>query len=652
MSSYLPVVVAGISVGSIYAIAAMGLTLTYKTSGVFNFAQGAIAAAAAFLFRSLHVTHHLAWPLAFVIVLVAFGLVAGFVLERIARGLADVPVAQRIVATIGLLIMVQGILTLIFGTVPRSLPEFLGYSTQAHHIGAAYFQNSDVVKAVMALAAAVGLSLYFRRTRSGVALRGVVDDAALLDMTGIDPARVRRRAWVIGSAFAAVSGMLIGPLLGVDAVLLTLLVVHAFGACAIGRFTSLPMTYVGGLLIGIAEQLVQKETSSHANLAQIYPATSFVVLLLVLVLTPRGRLQEVGRLVRTRPPQPSRLPAQARIVGAVIGCGLVLFAPFLVESTKLSTATFALAQVALYLSLVVLIRMSGQVSLCQFTLQGVGAALFGHAVSHGGLGAFNFGLPWPLAVIVAGLLTVPLGLIVAIPAIRLSGTFLALATLGFGILLQQSAFSFSFLFGSDSAVNTPRPHGADGPWAYYYVVLVAVVLCAALVKAVQHARLGRLLRAVGDSPLALSTLGTNVAITRALSFGLSAFLAGVSGALAGGVAQRSGAVSYQALAGLVFIAILLICTALGGGGTVLPAFLAAGIFTFLPSYATDSNDKAGYVFQLAFGAIAIAVALLSNGRWGSIWSGLAATSEKRSTVSPVRARTSAPPVDAPVAVTT
>ena len=645
MSSYVPVVVAGISVGSIYAIAAMGLTLTYKTSGVFNFAQGAIAAAAAYLFRSLHLKHGVAWPLAFLIVLVVFGVVAGFVLERIARGLADVPVAQRIVATIGLLVMVQGVLTLSFGSVPKQLPEYLGASV--HNIGSAYFSTADAVKSGVALLAAIGLSLYFRRTRSGLALRGVVDDAALLDMTGLDPARVRRRAWVIGSAFAAVSGMLIAPLLNVDATLLTLLVVHAFGACAIGRFTSLPLTYVGGLAIGIAEQLVQKETASHAKLAQIYPATSFAVLLLVLILTPRGRLHEVGRLVRQRPPMASRLPVPVRATGAVVGIGLLAFAPFIVDRTRLSTATSALAQVALYLSLVVLIRMSGQVSLCQFALQGVGAALFGHAISHGGLGAFNLGLPWPFAVLVAGLLTVPLGLLVAIPAIRLSGTFLALATLGFGILLQQSVFGFSFLFGSDNAVNTPRPSDAQGPWAYYYVVLAAIALCAGVVKVVQNARLGRLLRAVGDSPLALSTLGTNVAVTRALSFALSAFLAGVSGALAGGVAQRSGAVSFQTLAGLVFVAILAICTALGGGGTVIPAFLAAGIFTFLPSYATDSNEDAGYVFQLAFGALAIAVALLSNGRWGTIWSRFAAASERRSDASPVQARMDASAVSRP-----
>ena len=337
MSSYLPVLIAGISVGSIYAITAMGLTLTYKTSGVFNFAQGTIAAAAAYFFRSLHVTHGLAWPVAFVIVLVVFGIVVGFALERIARGLSDVPVAQRIVATIGMLIFVQGLLTLMFGTIPRQLPEYLGSSV--HQVGAAYFSTADAVKAGLALAAAVGLSIFFRRTRSGLALRGVVDDSALLDMTGLDPARVRRRAWVIGSAFAAVSGMLIAPLLNVDAILLTLLVVHAFGACAIGRFTSLPMTYVGGLVIGIAEQLVQKETSSHASLSQIYPATSFVVLLLVLVLAPRGKLQEVGRLVRQQPPQPSRLPRPVRGVLLTGGTGLVAFAPFLIDATKLSTAT-------------------------------------------------------------------------------------------------------------------------------------------------------------------------------------------------------------------------------------------------------------------------------------------------------------------------
>lgn len=636
MSDYLPVLITGVVTGSIYAIVALGLTLTYSTSGVFNFAQGAIAAAAAFVFYKLHISVGLPWPLAFVIVLVAFGLIGGFLLELMARGLSDVPVVQRIVATVGLLIAIQGCLSVMFGSVTYRLPEFLG--TDVHHVSGAYFSTSDIVKVIVALVLALGLGVYLRSTRTGKAMRAVVDDPALLDMVGTNPARVRRAAWIIGCSFAALCGMLIAPLLNVDAILLTLLVVHAFGACAIGRFSSLPMTYLGALIVGVAEQVVQKHTAAHAALAQIYPATSFFILLAVLIFMPKGKLRELGQIVRQRPSRTSEVPVGVRRAGVAVGGLLLLLAPFIVDATRLSTATAAIAGVAVYLSLTVLVRMSGQVSLCQISLQGVGAAMFAHAVSNGGLGVFNLGLPWLVAVIAAGLFTIPFGVAVAVPAIRLSGTFLALATLGFGILLQQAGFGFGFFFGSDGSVPTPRPQWAEGPWAFYYTVLAVVVVCAALVKLVDNARLGRLLRALGDSPRALSTLGTSATAVRTLAFALSAFLAGVSGALVGGVGERSNATSFQTLAGLGLVAILAVATSVGGSGLIVPAFLAAIAFTFLPSYATQSNPNATYAFQMLFGLAAIAVALLSNGRWSTIFADLSAKDAHRTETSPVRER--------------
>jgi branched-subunit amino acid ABC-type transport system permease component len=637
MNTLLPILVAGISVGSIYAVAAMGLTLTYKTTGIFNFAQGAIAAAAAYVFYVLHIERGLSWPIAAVLTLLAFGFVGGIVLEFISRPLADVPIAQRIVASVGLLVAINSLLLVIFGSDRRVLPEYLGRAV--HNVGGAYFATSDLVKALIALGSALALGAFFRSTRTGRAMRAVVDDPTLLDLTGIDPARIRRVSWMIGCGFAALSGILIAPLLNVDVNLLTLLVVHAFGACAIGRFTSIPMTYAGGLIVGVGEQVVQHYTTSHPTLVDLYPATSFLILLIVMVCIPRRKLVEVGRLIRERPPRPSTLPMPLRIGGAVVGISLLLLGPFYIDSVRLSTATAALAMVILYLSLVLLIRVSGQVSLGHIALQGAGTALFAHAVSSGGLSSFNLGLPWPLAVLAAGLLTIPIGLVIALPAVRLSGTFLALATLGFGLLLQQTGYRYGFLFGASGSVPTPRPGWADGPWAYYYVAAICVIISAIVVKLVERARLGRLLRALADAPTALSTLGASITVSRNLAFALSAFLAGISGAILGGVSQQSNSTSFQALASLGLIAILAVSGAISGGGTIIPAFVAGAVFTFLPSYATGGSEKANAAFQLAFGVTAIIAALMSNGRGGDIFARLAAGSADRGKTSPVHART-------------
>src|SRR3954470_14772437 len=114
MSSLLPFIIAGVVTGSLYGLAGLGLVLTYRTSGVFNFGHGAIGAGAAFLFYTLHVSQGWAWPLAALITLVLFGIVGGWLMELITRGLGDVPEAVVVVATVGILLAIQGTLFLIY----------------------------------------------------------------------------------------------------------------------------------------------------------------------------------------------------------------------------------------------------------------------------------------------------------------------------------------------------------------------------------------------------------------------------------------------------------------------------------------------------------------------------------------------------------
>ena len=115
MKEFLPFLVFGVTAGAVYGISAMGLVLTYKTSGLFNFGHGAVSAAAAFLFYTLHVEHGMPWPVAALIAVVGFGIVIGFVLERFAAALAEVDVTSKIVGTIGLLVGIRAVIVLIYG---------------------------------------------------------------------------------------------------------------------------------------------------------------------------------------------------------------------------------------------------------------------------------------------------------------------------------------------------------------------------------------------------------------------------------------------------------------------------------------------------------------------------------------------------------
>ncbi len=262
-------------------------------------------------------------------------------------------------------------------------------------------------------------------------MRGVVDNPDLLSMTGENPIRVRRWAWVISMTFCSMAGLLIAPGLSLNAEIISTLVVYAFGAAAIGYFSSLPLTFLGGLLIGIAGSLATKYAVSVSWLSGLPPAIPFIVLFLALVVTPKSRLAE-RRVVTTLPVRKSwYAPWRVRLAVFAVVIVVLCLVPNLVGDHLAIWASF-LADAILLLSLGLLVRISGQISLCHLAFAAVGAAAFGHF-------ADSYHMPWLLALLLATLVAVPVGAIVSIPAIRLSGLFLALATLGFGILLQYSS---------------------------------------------------------------------------------------------------------------------------------------------------------------------------------------------------------------------
>ncbi|HET7722498.1 MAG TPA: hypothetical protein VFK43_21210, partial [Acidimicrobiales bacterium] len=362
-----------------------------------------------------------------------------------------------------------------------------------------------------ALVSAVGLYAFFKFSKTGVAMRGVVDDPDLLDLAGTSPARVRTQAWIIGNCFAALSGILLAPQTGLDSILLTLLVVQAFGAAAVGRFTSLPLTYAGGLVIGVGGALATKYVVDVPTLAGFPPSLPFMVLFLVLLLTPKGRFVEAGRrrLVQERASLPPRLVWAGRVV-TVAG---LLLAPQVV-GTRLPVYSNAVIFVLVFLSLRLLVSTSGQVSLCQAAFAAIGAAAFSHF-------ADGAGLPWLAALLAAGLAAVPVGALVAVPAIRLSGLYLALATFGFGILVERMLFGTGLMFGGKGSRAAPRPGDLFGlslnsDKGFYYVALAVVLVISVGMFWLNRSRLGRLCQAMADSPTALAMHGANVRVTRVL----------------------------------------------------------------------------------------------------------------------------------------
>jgi ABC-type branched-subunit amino acid transport system permease subunit len=605
MTSYMPFLVIGVVTGSIYGLSAMGLVLTYKTSGVFNIGHGAVCAASAFVFYSLHTQADLPWPVASLIVVFGFGPLAGLALERLAVALAPVSIAYKIVGTVGLLVAIRAAIGLVYGDRTRFFPQFLpdGKSFSLAHVAIGW---DDVITLLIGAVSALVLFLFFRRSRLGTAMRGVVDDPQLLSMAGTSPVRVRRAAWIIGSSFASMSGVLFAAVQNqMDVNVLTLLVVNAFGAATVARFQSVPMAYVGGIGVGIVQAVLSKTVSTSESLQGLDLATPFLVLFVGLLLIPRHKLVEVGRMARPRPVPPSMFSGRVRAMGYGGAFVVALLVPTF-ASDKLPGYNVALTQVILFASLHLLVRSSGQISLCHFGFAAVGAATFGQMLSKD--------VPFYVAVVLGGLACLPLALIVSVPAIRLSGLYLALATLGFGIVLSQFAYAKSWMFGGGQLL-TRRAPGFDSDKSYYYLLLAFAIASVLFVLAVEQSRLGRLLRAMADSPVALATLGTSVNVSRVIVFGISGFLAGISGAL---YASLFGAVTQDAfnfVQSLVVLAVL----AIAGRRTVIASFIAPVLLYVIPVYIDD--PKTTQWLQLAFGLGAMVVAAASQGAFATWLSG-------------------------------
>jgi ABC-type branched-subunit amino acid transport system ATPase component/branched-subunit amino acid ABC-type transport system permease component len=594
VNPYLPFIISGAATGSVFGLAGAGLVLTYKTTGIFNFGYGALATAAAYLFYWLYVDNGMEWWAAAAIVVLGAGVVMGLLMEKLTQRLAHQGTAWKVVGTVGLILLVQGLGTILYGVESIPVPKFL--PADRLQVGGAFVGLDQIIVVLVSVACVGGLYAFFRRSRSGVAMRALVDDPGLLDLQGTSPVRIRRLATVVGSVFAALSGVLIVPFMGLESIALTFLVVQAFGAAAIGWFSNIPVTYIGGITLGILAALATKVSIGFEALTGLPQSVPFIVLFIVLLVTPKRRLAP-SSLVLVRPRVQYHGPASTRVVAGLVVVGLLALVP-LFGGVKLTYWTEGLIQAIIILSLGLLVRTAGLVSLCTTAFAGIGVVSFSHFMT-------GLGLPWIVAVLLGAAVAIPVGALLAMPAIRLRGVFLALATFGAGIMIERLFYPKEFMFTSlTNGLPAPRPSFAQGDSAYYYVVLAFLVVAALVIVAIHEGRLGRMLRGLGEAPTAVSTLGLSVNVTRVIVFCIAAFLAGIGGVLHGSSVQVAGSTDlvYTSFYSLVLVAILALAPFRE------PWFaIVGGIAAVIPGYITATDTP--YWLNVIFGVSAILIAM-------------------------------------------
>jgi branched-chain amino acid transport system permease protein len=591
MSTIISFTILGLFTGAAYAIAASGLVLTYTTTRVFNIAHGAFGMVMAFTFWDFSQRQGMPTWLALILVLGVVAPGTGWLVQRfVTRGLGEGPVSVSLVVTVGLFVGLIGLAQYIWPPEPRTLPPFL--PDQGIEIGDTYVTAHQIITIALSAVVAGLLYLLLNRTRIGTAMRASVDNPVLLRLFGGNPDRVASLSWAIGISLAALAGILLTPVIGLSYFDLTLLVINAYAAAMLGRLTSLPWTFVGAMGLGIMQSFAVAYLPTEGALAGLRAVVPALFLFGVIIAMPQAQL----RIGQVKGIVSAPLPSVSRSL--VCGAGLIVFVAVLSRASSDANlllvgtaATYAMVM----LSLVLLTGYGGHVSLAQFTFAGVGALAYA-----------KLDEPNLYGLLMSALIAAAVGALVALPVLRLTGLYLALSTLAFGVLMDKLVFQAEFAFGFNGTLSAERLSllGTSISSTSGYVVVMAgfFVLMALALLLLRRGVLGRLLIAMRDSPAACGTLGLDLRWFRVGLFGLSAGMAGLAGALFAGLRGTIGAADFQ-----LFNSLPLLLLAVVFGVTSMTGAALGGVgLMLLPVLQSSRPELAGLVFAvLGFGAVAL-----------------------------------------------
>jgi ABC-type branched-subunit amino acid transport system ATPase component/ABC-type branched-subunit amino acid transport system permease subunit len=590
-----PVLLLGTVIGMTYGILAVGLVLIYRSNRIINFAHGEIGAFGAAVLGVIVVKWKVPYWVAFPGAL-ALSAGLGAVAEvAVIRRLRRAPSLMSIVATLG---VAQFILFLSFAVNaqagagrlypnPPGLPEF---DVGALRVTRAYFAMLVLTPVLVG-----GLVVFLRRSWYGVAIRGSAANAELARMSGIFPGRMSTLSWAIAGAVSAFTAILIFPTRGfiTTETLGPSLLLRALVPAVIGRMTSLPVALASGVGVGIVEQ----ELLWNYPRGGFVEAVLFVLVLLALLAQRRhgGREEEKASWAAVQPWPP--LPDALRAVWAVRNLGWLLAGAGLVVALALGlviTNAAAIILVAIMafalvgLSLGVVTGLSGQLSLGQFAVAGIGAAASYHVVSRTGNYLFGFAA--------AGLAAAAVSALIGVPALRIRGLMLAVTTLSFALAAQSWLFVQPWMLAD--GVDPGRPilgsFALDTGRRYYFFTLVFLAFGLWLARNVWRSGVGRRLRAIRDNEDGARAFTVPAVIVKLQAFALAGFLAGIGGAAFGHALSRISATAFPIRASINVVAM----TVLGGigilAGPLVGALYIIGVPEFIPL------DSAGLAAQ-AFG---------------------------------------------------
>lgn len=605
------IVLRGVVLGALAGLLAMGLVFIYRANAVVNFAQGEIGAFAATLSYELMVQARWPWIAAVPVSLLASVALSTGVEFGIMRRFAQASRLIVTVVTIGvaqIVLFLQLIVPFLFdryglndGEAQLAFPT--PFSGQALTFSGVTFSYNEVIVLLVVPALLVGLVLFLRRSWIGGAIRAAAQNGDRASLLGIPVARLSTIAWALAGALAALAAIMRAPVAGYFPGALggAALLARALAAAAIGRFESLPRTFLAAVGISVVETLFVY------NFAQAAPLDAIVlVILLAALLLGKARQSRASwgdtsswqavKEVRPVPRELRSLP-EVRIAGKAVIFGALLVAatvPQLFGTTYTRLASIVCIFGIVAISLVILTGWAGQVSLGQWAIAGVGAYTAGKLATSGA--APNF----LVVLLVAGLVAAAVSVVLGLPALRLQGMFYGVTTLAFAVAAG------GWLFRLDALQPTgfvPRPVLAgriplDNEGRFYLVVLVVLVAVLVAVRNFRRSRAGRLLVAARDNPRAVSSFGVSVLLTRLMTFALAGFLSGVAGALYVFLVQTAELADFGAERSILVFGLAVIGGLGSVAGAVFGAVYVLGAQYFLPSWGTFLATGLGVILFL------------------------------------------------------
>jgi ABC-type branched-subunit amino acid transport system ATPase component/branched-subunit amino acid ABC-type transport system permease component len=561
MSQFAQFALLGLGIAAVYTLLAQGIVLTYRGSGVVNLAQGSFAMIGAFLYYQLRNSHGFAFLPAFAVAVIAVAVIGAVTHLCVMRPLRRATPVARLIATLGVLIVLQAVGLLYFGSstvlVTSSLPQ------NVYHVDGIFVTEDRLILLGIALALTVLLWAVSRYSLFGLASRAVAENERAAAGLAWSPDRIATVNWAFGGALAATAGILVVPLTGLQAITLTLIVIGALAAALIGGFSSFPMTLIGGLIIGIA----QSELTHYWSQQGVSDTLPLLVIIAVLML--RGKVLPVRGVAADRLPLlGSAMPRLSVIAPCTVALVVLIFVfPGSWDTAIANTIIIAV----MLLSVVVLTGYTGQVSLAQYALGGMGAFVTGKFIASEG---------WPdwAAILIGVAFAVAIGILFGLPALRTRGVNLAVLTLGLGLALQSLVFNNAQYTGGILGTNVGALHifGIDlDPIVYpdRFAVFVFLVfgVCALAISNIRRSRVGRRMIAVRSNERAAASLGINVVGAKLYAFGLSSGLAGLSGILLGLSAYTIVFTNYDPVSSIYAVALSVI----GGVGYISGALFGS-----------------------------------------------------------------------------